>query len=151
MTRRFTQSIHHVLGVYRDIPAPDLNTTSQVMAWMMDAYSSVHGYSPAIVTGKPLDLGGAPGRDSATGRGVVYVLDACCRHRHVELAGQRVAVQGFGQVGSWVAHELAERGAIVAAVSDVAGGIVHPDGLDVAAVIAAVGAGGALADLAGTN
>ena len=151
MTRRFTQAIHHVLGVYRDIPAPDLNTNSQVMAWMMDAYSSLHGYSPAIVTGKPLDLGGAPGRDSATGRGVVYVLDACCRHRDIELQGQRVAVQGFGQVGSWVARELADRGAVVVAASDVAGGIARPAGLDVAGVIATVRAGGSLADLAGRH
>jgi glutamate dehydrogenase (NAD(P)+) len=151
MTRRFTQSIHHVLGVYRDIPAPDLSTNAQVMAWMMDAYSSVHGYSPAIVTGKPLDFGGAPGRDSATGRGVVYVLGACCPHRGVELPGQRVAVQGFGNVGSWAAHELAERGAAVVAVSDVRGGIVHPEGLDVAKAIATVRAGGSVVDLAGSD
>ena len=151
MTRRFTQSIHHVLGVYRDIPAPDLNTNAQVMAWMMDAYSSLHGYSPAIVTGKPLDFGGAPGRDSATGRGVVYVLDACCGHLGIDLATQRVAVQGFGQVGSWAAHELAERGATVVAVSDVKGGIMRPQGLDVAAAIAAVRAGGSVVDLAGTD
>ncbi|MGH9192786.1 MAG: Glu/Leu/Phe/Val family dehydrogenase [Acidimicrobiales bacterium] len=151
MTRRFTQSIHHVLGVYRDIPAPDLNTNAQVMAWMMDAYSSVHGYSPAIVTGKPLDFGGAPGRDSATGRGVVYVLDACCPHRGVELAAQRVAVQGFGNVGTWATHELAERGAAVVAVSDVKGGIVHPEGLDVAKTIATVRAGGSVVDLAGSD
>jgi glutamate dehydrogenase (NAD(P)+) len=151
MTRRFTQSIHHVLGVYRDIPAPDLNTNAQVMAWMMDAYSSVHGYSPAIVTGKPLEFGGAPGRDSATGRGVVYVLDACCPHRGVELAAQRVAVQGFGQVGSWAARELADRGATVVAVSDLKGGIVHPEGLDVAKAIARVRVGGSVVDLAGTD
>jgi glutamate dehydrogenase (NAD(P)+) len=151
MTRRFTQSIHHVLGVYRDIPAPDLNTNAQVMAWMMDAYSSLHGYSPAIVTGKPLDFGGAPGRDSATGRGVVYVLDACCPHRDVELASQRVAVQGFGQVGSWAAHELAERGATVVAVSDVKGGIIRAEGLDVAAAIATVRGGGSVVDLAGSD
>jgi glutamate dehydrogenase (NAD(P)+) len=151
MTRRFTQSIHHVLGVYRDIPAPDLSTNAQVMAWMMDAYSSVHGYSPAIVTGKPLDFGGAPGRDSATGRGVVYVLGACCPHRGVELPGQRVAVQGFGNVGSWAAHELAERGAAVVAVSDVRGGIVHPEGLDVAKAIATVRAGGSVVHLAGSD
>ncbi|MGH9230228.1 MAG: Glu/Leu/Phe/Val family dehydrogenase [Acidimicrobiales bacterium] len=151
MTRRFTQSIHHVLGVYRDIPAPDLNTDAQVMAWMMDAYSSVHGYSPAIVTGKPLDFGGAPGRDSATGRGVVYVLDACCPQRGVELAEQRVAVQGFGQVGSWTAQELVDRGATVVAVSDVKGGIIRPRGLDVAEVIATARAGGSVVDLAGTG
>jgi glutamate dehydrogenase (NAD(P)+) len=149
MTRRFTQSIHHVLGVYRDIPAPDLNTNAQVMAWMMDAYSSVHGYSPAVVTGKPLEFGGAPGRDSATGRGVVYVLDACCEHNGIDLSAQRVAVQGFGAVGSWAAHELAERGATVVAVSDVRGGIVRDKGLDVPAVIAAVRAGGSVVDLVG--
>ena len=151
MTRRFTQSIHHVLGVYRDIPAPDLNTNAQVMAWMMDAYSSVHGYSPAVVTGKPLDFGGAPGRESATGRGVVYVLAACCPHREVELAAQRVAVQGFGQVGSWAAQELVDRGATVVAVSDVKGGIVHPEGLDVAKAVATVRAGGSVVDLTGTD
>jgi glutamate dehydrogenase (NAD(P)+) len=146
MTRRFTLAISHVLGVYRDIPAPDLNTNAQVMAWMMDAYSSVHGYSPAIVTGKPLDLGGAPGRDSATGRGVVYVLDACCEHRGIDLASQRVAIQGFGQVGNWVARELADRGATVVAVSDLKGGIVRPAGLDVASLVATVGAGGSVVD-----
>jgi glutamate dehydrogenase (NAD(P)+) len=69
-----------MLGVYRDIPAPDMNTNAQVMAWMMDAFSALHGYSPAIVTGKPLDLGGAPGREAATGRGCTYVLDAWCAH-----------------------------------------------------------------------
>jgi glutamate dehydrogenase (NAD(P)+) len=76
MTRRFTLAISHVLGVYRDIPAPDVNTNAQVMAWLMDAYSSKEGYTPAIVTGKPVALGGAPGREAATGRGVVYVLAA---------------------------------------------------------------------------
>jgi glutamate dehydrogenase (NAD(P)+) len=116
------------------------------MAWMMDAYSSVHGYSPAIVTGKPLDLGGAPGRDSATGRGVVYVLDACCEHRGIDLASQRVAIQGFGQVGNWVARELADRGATVVAVSDLKGGIVRPAGLDVASLVATVRAGGSVVD-----
>src|SRR5437588_767292 len=85
LTRRFTLSISHVIGVNRDIPAPDVNTNAQTMAWMMDAYSSRYGYSPAIVTGKPLDLGGAPGREAATGRGVVYVLDAACRHWGIDL------------------------------------------------------------------
>src|SRR5437764_2607795 len=79
ITRRFTLAISHVIGVNRDIPAPDVNTNAQVMAWMMDAYSSRYGYSPAIVTGKPVDLGGAPGREAATGRGVVYVLEAAAK------------------------------------------------------------------------
>ena len=86
MTRRFTHAISHVLGVNRDIPAPDLNTNAQVMAWMMDAFSASHGYSPACVTGKPLDLGGAPGREAATGRGVVYVLEAAARRWSLDLS-----------------------------------------------------------------
>jgi glutamate dehydrogenase (NAD(P)+) len=151
MTRRYTRLIHHVLGVYRDIPAPDLNTNAQVMAWMMDEFSSIHGYSPAIVTGKPLAFGGAPGRESATGRGAIYVLDALCTHRGLALGGLRVAIQGFGNVGSWAAQELAARGAVVVAVSDVHGGVARGEGLDVAALVAAVGAGGSVVELAGRD
>jgi glutamate dehydrogenase (NAD(P)+) len=132
MTRRFTHAINHVLGVNRDIPAPDLNTNAQVMAWMMDAFSASHGYSPACVTGKPLDLGGAPGREAATGRGVVYVLEAAARRWSIDLSQCRVAIQGFGNVGSWAARVLAELGVKVVAVSDVTGGIYDGRGLDVA-------------------
>ena len=131
LTRRFTASIDHVLGVYRDIPAPDVNTNAQVMAWIMDAYSSRHGYSPAIVTGKPIELGGAPGREAATGRGVVYVLEAACARLGRDLRGMRVAIQGFGNVGSHTARLLWEDGAVVVAVSDVHGGVHAPAGLDV--------------------
>ena len=135
LTRRFTNGIHHVLGIYRDIPAPDVNTNAQTMAWMMDAFSATHGYSPAIVTGKPLDLGGAPGREAATGRGCTYVLDAWCEHHGLRLADQRIAIQGFGNVGSWMARELHERGATVVGVSDVRGAIVDPAGVDVAGLV----------------
>ena len=145
LTRRFMQSIHHVLGVYRDIPAPDMNTNAQVMAWLMDAYSATHGYSPAIVTGKPLDLGGAPGREAATGRGCTYVLDAWCQHHDRSLAGMRVAIQGVGNVGSGMAQELHERGAKVIAISDVADAYVRPTGIDVPAVVGHIRGGGALA------
>ncbi|HJR25657.1 MAG TPA: Glu/Leu/Phe/Val dehydrogenase dimerization domain-containing protein [Acidimicrobiales bacterium] len=141
MTRRFTAGIQHILGVYRDIPAPDVNTNARVMAWMMDAFSATHGYSPAIVTGKPLDLGGAPGREAATGRGCVYVLDAYCRNHGVDLTTQTVAIQGFGNVGSWVARELHDRGTKVVAVSDVRGAVVDTDGLDVPGLVALVGEG----------
>jgi glutamate dehydrogenase (NAD(P)+) len=134
MTRRFTNAIGHVLGVNRDIPAPDVNTNAQVMAWMMDAYSSGHGYTPAIVTGKPLDLGGAPGREAATGRGVVYVLEAACKRWGVDLSACRVAIQGFGNVGSWVARSLHELNVSVVAVSDVSGAIDKGDGLDIPAL-----------------
>jgi glutamate dehydrogenase (NAD(P)+) len=131
MTRRFTNSISHVLGVYRDIPAPDVNTNAQTMAWMMDAYSARNGYSPGIVTGKPVELGGAPGREAATGRGVVYLLVAAARRWNLDLEGMTLAIQGFGNVGSWVAREASQLGARIIAVSDVQGGVHHPAGLDV--------------------
>ena len=89
--------IQHVLGIYRDIPAPDVNTNAQTMAWMMDAFSATHGYSPAIVTGKPLDLGGAPGREAATGRGCTYVLDAWCEHHGLRLADRARGDPGVRQ------------------------------------------------------
>ena len=145
LTRRFTNGIHHVLGVYRDIPAPDMNTNAQVMAWMMDAFSAMHGYSPAIVTGKPLDLGGAPGREAATGRGCTYVLDAWCQHHGRVLKDLRIAIQGFGNVGSWMARELHERGARIVGISDVHGGHVDPAGIDIPRVVAHLATGGALA------
>jgi glutamate dehydrogenase (NAD(P)+) len=146
MTRRFANGIHHVIGPYRDIPAPDMNTNAQTMAWMMDAYSAHHGYTPAIVTGKPVDLGGAPGREAATGRGVVDVLEAHAERWGLVFAGLRLAIQGFGNVGSWVAREAAARGCTVVAVSDVHGGVRHDGGLDVAALTEVVAAGGRVRD-----
>jgi glutamate dehydrogenase (NAD(P)+) len=146
MTRRFANGIHHVIGPYRDIAAPDMNTNAQTMAWMMDAYSAHHGYTPAIVTGKPVDLGGAPGREAATGRGVVDVLEAHAERQGLVLAGLRLAIQGFGNVGSWVAREAAARGCVVVAVSDVHGGVRHDAGLDVAALVEVVAARGAVGD-----
>ena len=150
LTRRFTNAISHVIGVNRDIPAPDVNTNAQVMTWMMDAYSARYGYSPAIVTGKPLDLGGAPGREAATGRGVVYVLEAACQHWGVDLRSQRVAVQGFGNVGSWAVRELELRGVSVVAVSDVSGGIYQPKGLDLAGLFDLAAAHRPLSDAGAT-
>ena len=135
MTRRFTLAISHVLGVYRDIPAPDVNTNAQVMAWMMDAYSTKAGYTPAIVTGKPVEFGGAPGREAATGRGCVYVLDAAAKHWGLDLSEKKVAIQGFGNVGSWAAAELSSHGIRVIAVSDVHGGVYRESGLPVAALL----------------
>jgi glutamate dehydrogenase (NAD(P)+) len=146
MTRRFTNGIAHVIGVYRDIPAPDVNTNAQTMAWMMDAYSATHGYSPAIVTGKPLDLGGAPGREAATGRGVVYILEAYAEEHGLDMQGLRIAIQGFGNVGSWAAREAAAAGATVVAVSDVSGGVRREAGLDVARLVEVVRGGGRVSD-----
>ena len=135
MTRRFTAAIHHLLGVYQDIPAPDVNTNAQVMAWVMDEYSRAYGYSPGIVTGKPVELGGAPGREPATGRGLFAVLDAYTRRIGTDLAAMRVVIQGFGNVGSNLAAALAAAGVRVVGVSDVNGGVSAPDGLDVAALL----------------
>jgi glutamate dehydrogenase (NAD(P)+) len=146
MTRRFTNGIAHVIGVYRDIPAPDMNTNAQTMAWMMDAYSATHGYSPASVTGKPLDLGGAPGREAATGRGVVYVLEAYAEDHGLDMRDLRLAIQGFGNVGSWLATEAVAQGATVVAVSDVSGGVRREAGLDVAGLVEIVRRGGRVSD-----
>ncbi|HUL02618.1 MAG TPA: Glu/Leu/Phe/Val dehydrogenase dimerization domain-containing protein [Gemmatimonadales bacterium] len=132
LTRRFTQRISIVLGPYRDVPAPDVNTNAQVMAWILDEYSSRHGYTPAAVTGKPISLGGSLGREEATGRGVMYVMMEYARDFGIPLKGSPVVIQGFGNVGSHLARLLvAEAGAKVVAVSDVDGGIYNDQGLDI--------------------
>ncbi|MGQ0616601.1 MAG: Glu/Leu/Phe/Val family dehydrogenase [Acidimicrobiia bacterium] len=149
MTRRFTNGIAHVIGVSRDIPAPDVNTNAQTMAWMMDAFSLTHGYSPAIVTGKPLDLGGQPGREQATGRGVVFILEAYAHEHGLDLSRMRLAVQGFGNVGSWVARAASALGCRIVAVSDRFGGVFDAGGLDVGRLVAVVEASGRVPDYDG--
>lgn len=134
LTRRFTSMISYIIGVHRDIPAPDMGTNAQTMAWMMDAYGQKYGYEPAIVTGKPVELGGSPGREEATGRGVVIAAREAVKRLGMEWPGARVAVQGFGNVGYWTAKLASEAGAKVVAVSDVAGGVYNPNGLDIGAV-----------------
>jgi glutamate dehydrogenase (NAD(P)+) len=137
LTRRFTQRIAIVLGPYRDIPAPDVNTNAQVMAWILDEYSSRQGYTPAVVTGKPVSLGGSLGREEATGRGVMYVMQEYARDFGIPLKGSRVVIQGFGNVGGHLARLLdVEAGAKVVAVSDVEGGIYNDQGLDVPGLLA---------------
>jgi glutamate dehydrogenase (NAD(P)+) len=132
LTRRFTQRIAIVLGPYRDIPAPDVNTNAQVMAWILDEYSSRQGYTPAVVTGKPISLGGSLGREEATGRGVMYVMEEYARDFGIPLKDGRVVIQGFGNVGSHLARLLdVESHAKVVAVSDVEGGIYNDKGLDI--------------------
>ncbi len=135
--RRYTAEAFPVIGPDRDIPAPDMATGEREMSWLMDTYSQQVGYPvPAVVTGKPEVLGGTAGRREATGLGVVFTLEGFLEHLGQEIAGKRVAIQGFGKVGAIIAHELAERGARIVAVADVAGGIVNPDGLDVTEVAA---------------
>jgi glutamate dehydrogenase (NAD(P)+) len=135
LTRRFTSELLPVIGPKEDIPAPDMATNEQTMAWMMDTYSMQRGYAvPEIVTGKPISVGGSVFRHEATGAGVVMVTARACERLGWNLAEQRCVVQGFGNVGGIAALELAERGATVVAVSDVSGGIHDPDGLDVPAL-----------------
>jgi len=134
LTRRFTAMISYVIGVNRDIPAPDMGTNAQTMAWMMDAYGQKHGYTPGIVTGKPVELGGSPGREEATGRGVIMCTQEIAKKLDIPFEGASVVIQGFGNVGYWAAALAAEAGAKVCAVSDVVGGIYNANGLDVDAV-----------------
>ncbi len=135
LTRRYTANIQHFLGVNRDIPAPDLGTNAQTMAWMMDEYGQINGYTPGVVTGKPVELGGSVGRDAATGRGAVYVLVETAKDMGLVPQDSRVAVQGFGAVGMWAARILDEIGYRVIAVSDTRGGIYHEAGIDVTAAV----------------
>jgi len=135
LTRRFTSELLPFIGPQEDIPAPDMATNEQTMAWMMDTYSMQRGYAvPEIVTGKPISIGGSVFRHEATGAGVVMVIARACHRLDWELAEQRCVVQGFGNVGGIAALELANRGATVTAVSDVSGGIHTEYGLDIASL-----------------
>ena len=146
LTRRFTIELAPIIGPQEDIPAPDMATNEQTMAWMMDTYSMKHGYAvPEIVTGKPVSLGGSLFRHEATGAGVVMVTERACDRLGMPLGRQRCVVQGFGNVGGIAATELADKGATVVAVSDVSGGVYAEDGLDVPALHAWVAAHGSLA------
>ncbi len=151
LTRTYLENISHVLGVYRDIPAPDLGTNAQTMAWMMDAFGKRAGHNPAIVTGKPIALGGSHGRTEATGRGVAYIVRDTLRAHGREPERTRVAIQGFGNVGSHAAVYLAELGCRIVAVSDVEGGVYRADGLDPAELIAQVARTGSVVGLAGSD
>jgi len=136
MTRRYTSAILPLIGPERDIPAPDVYTNSQTMAWIMDTYSMTKGYPiPGVVTGKPISLGGSLGRNEATGRGVFYTIQCACEHLHMSLEGATVAVQGFGNAGSITAQLLHEAGAKVIAVSDSTGCVYNPKGLDIPELI----------------
>jgi glutamate dehydrogenase (NAD(P)+) len=149
VTRTFIERIHHLIGPNEDIPAPDVNTNPQIMAWIVDEYAKFNGFTPGVVTGKPLEVGGSPGRDSATGRGVAVITGRAAADHGVELQGATVAIQGFGNVGSWTAHFLSEMGARIVSVSDVDGGVFLDDGLDVARLREIVEAGGSVVEYEG--
>jgi glutamate dehydrogenase (NAD(P)+) len=137
LTRRYASEISSIIGPAKDIPAPDVGTDPQTMAWFMDTYSHEQGgyFQPGVVTGKPVEIGGSLGRNHATGLGVIYVCERAMEVNHMKMSGSRIAIQGFGNVGSFAAKFAFERGARVVAVSDVTGGIFNGDGLNIPDVI----------------
>jgi glutamate dehydrogenase (NAD(P)+) len=151
ITRRFVDEIHDIFGPDTDIPAPDMGTNAQVMAWIMNQYQKYHGYSPACVTGKPVELHGAEGREEATGRGVAILTQALLEQQKRDLAGTTIAIQGFGNVGSYCARFLHDFGARVVAVSDVTGGIYHPEGLNIPELLRHVATTGKVAAFPGSQ
>lgn len=130
LIRRWTRTIVHVLGPHRDIPAPDMGTTAQTMAWLMDEFHRLEGFQPACVTGKPVALFGAPGREEATGRGVIGVTVAALERRNKSSKGARIVIQGFGNVGRFAALAAVEAGMKVIAISDVTGAMYQQEGID---------------------
>jgi glutamate dehydrogenase (NAD(P)+) len=150
MTRRFTSEIINEIGPEKDIPAPDVGTNAQTMAWIFDTYSMNKGHSVlGVVTGKPLTIGGSLGRQEATPRGALFCLASALGKQGKTVPSQRVAVQGFGSVGAYFARFAAEEGAVVVAISDSSGGVYNPAGLDVAAAFAHKQSGGSLSELRG--
>jgi glutamate dehydrogenase (NAD(P)+) len=139
LTRRYTADLMDFIGPEKDVPAPDVNTDSQVMAWIMDTYSMHARHTvTSVVTGKPVELGGSQGRREATGRGIVLAIREACKHKKINLKDARCVIQGFGNVGSVTAEILYKEGAKVIAVCDVFGGVSNPDGLNIPALIAHV-------------
>jgi glutamate dehydrogenase (NAD(P)+) len=151
ITTTFVGLIKEIIGPTIDIPAPDVNTNAKIMGWIMDEYSKYYGFSPGVVTGKPVDLFGSLGRDEATGRGVMYVLEECLEEDKQKLADVSVAIQGFGNVGSHAARLIADRGGKIVAVSDISGGISNDKGLDIPALLIWVKENGVVQGFPGAN
>ncbi len=151
LTRRFTQKMAPLLGEQQDIPAPDVNTNPQIMAWIFDEYGKSHGHAPAVVTGKPVELGGADGRLEATGFGVAFIVDHMCGLLDLPLKEARIVIQGFGNVGMHTALGLSRMGARIIAISDIHGGVCNDQGLDVAAAMRHVREHGRLEGLDGAR
>jgi glutamate dehydrogenase (NAD(P)+) len=146
LTRSFVDRIGNVLGPTRDVPAPDVNTDAQVMAWIMDEYGKLYGDTPAVVTGKPIALGGSFGREAATGRGVVHAYTEAAQRMGLAPEATRVVLQGFGNVGSWAARIFAALGCTVVAVSNTSGAIHSGPGIDPDALVRHLAEGGKLAE-----
>ncbi len=134
LTRTYTRGISAVLGDHRDIPAPDMNTDAQTMAWLVDEYAQLNGWTPGVVTGKPIALGGSHGREQATGRGCITVMEEALRELDIAIDDPTIAIQGFGNVGSWAARIAADRGYRIVAVSDEHGTLHDEAGIDVEAL-----------------
>jgi glutamate dehydrogenase (NAD(P)+) len=134
ITRAFIDQTHDIIGPTLDIPAPDMGTNAQTMAWIVDQYSKYHGWTPSVVTGKPLELGGSEGREAATGRGLAYATEALLADDGKQVSELTFAVQGFGNVGAWLSRFLYAGGAKIIAVSDATGAIENPNGIDVEAL-----------------
>jgi glutamate dehydrogenase (NAD(P)+) len=149
IARSFMDKIEKVLGPTRDIPAPDVGTNAQTMAWLMDEYGKLHGHTPAIVTGKPIALEGSYGREAATGRGVVYMLQEAAETAGVEIDGARIVMQGYGNVGSWAARLAGQLGCRLVGVSDASGALRNDDGIDPDELHEHVSAGGSVPEFEG--
>jgi len=151
LVKRFTQKMSPIIGVQHDIPAPDVGTDGKVMAWVLEEYSKTRGYTPAVVTGKPVELGGSAGREEATGHGVAFVTSLVLGDHSENLAETQVIIQGFGNVGAHAAGRLVELGCKVIAVSDVFGGIFSANGIDVPAAREHLAQSGSVVGLPGTE
>lgn len=153
LTRAYTRRIASVIGDHRDIPAPDMNTDAQVMAWILDEYGQLNGWTPGVVTGKPLPLGGSEGRASATGRGCLVALEhaLASRGEEVDPASVTIAVQGFGNVGSWFCRLAHERGYRIVAIGDESGTLHDPSGIDIDALVAHVAKASSIHGFAGVE
>src|SRR3712207_208836 len=150
-TRDFIHKIDRIIGPMRDIPAPDVNTNAQVMAWMMDEYGKLHGHTLAIVTGKPIELGGSYGCEAAHGRGLVYAYREAAPHIGLSPQETRISIQGFGNVGSWAGRILEGLGCKVVAIQDQNGEIVNPDGIDTEALTQHLRAGHHIEEFSGAE
>jgi len=152
LSRGYIRAIMSIIGPYKDIPAPDVNTNMQIMSWMIDEYSKIVGYnSPGVITGKPIILGGSQGRTAATGYGVALMAREAVKRLHLDFKNSTVAVQGFGNVGSFTALNFHKLGAKVIAISDVYGGIYNKNGIDVEKLITHVNKTGTVCDFEGTT
>jgi glutamate dehydrogenase (NAD(P)+) len=149
LTRVFTEKIHDLIGPHTDIPAPDMGTNAQTMAWILDEYAKFHGFTPAVVTGKPVELGGSLGRESATGQGLLYGAECLFADQGRAVSDFSYAIQGFGNVGSWAARLFHAAGGRIVAVSDITGGVRNPEGLDIPALVIHAAKAGGVAGFAG--